>query len=151
MIELTEGITPENLHAIYSSPKNARVGNDGQAMYPVFHPLALYLSAWVNGVFSGAYLTIRYSDFEYEVHSLLSRRAVMQSRNFGRLLLGWVFSHYPVTRCTGYIAEGIESARNHCLNMGFKQEGFRRDAIMVNGKPKGLYVMGITRSEWCAL
>ena len=51
-------------------------------------------------------------------------------------------------RLTGYIREGIQTAVNHCLKMGFKYEGFRRDALLVNGELKGIHILGLTRREW---
>lgn len=149
MISLSEGITPENLVTLYFDPLIARTGDDHSKAQPVFHPLAVYLSAWKGDLFVGAYLVIRFSDTEYEAHSFLRWSALPHSRGFGYLLLTWVFSHSGVLRLTGYIREGLESARNHCLKMGFSQEGFRRDALLVDGQPKGIYVMGITRKEWC--
>lgn len=148
MISLSEGITPENLATLYSDPLIARTGDDHCPAYPVFHPLATYLSAWVDGVFAGAYLIIKFSATEFESHSFLMRSATRSSRAFGSMLLAWVFGNDGVMRLTGYVREGLESARNHCLRMGFKQEGFRRDALLVNGEPKGIYVMGITRKDW---
>lgn len=148
MIALTEGITPEHLAFLYSDPLIARTGDDGSPAYPCFHELATYLTAWVDGEFAGAYLVIRFTDFEYESHSFLLARATRRSRSLGALLLAWVFSHPCVLRLTGYVREGLESARNHCLRMGFQQEGFRRDALLVRGEPKGIYIMGITRNDW---
>lgn len=148
MIRLSEGITTENLANLYLDPLMARTGDDNQRVYPVFHPLATYVSAFVAGEFVGAYLVIRYTDTEYEVHSLLMKSAIGASRELGRLILRWVFANPGVMRVTGHVREGLESNRNHCLKMGMRLEGFRRDAVRVNGEPKGIYVMGITRKEW---
>lgn len=151
MLRLTEGISPENLAFLYLDPLIARTGDDYSKACPVFHPLAVYLSAWVGDLFVGAYLVIRFSDTEYEAHSFLRATATKHSRALGKLLLEWVFANPGVLRLTGYIREGLESARNHCLKMGFSLEGFRRDALLLNGKPCGIYVMGITKNEWCGL
>lgn len=148
MIELKPGITPENLAVLYADPFVSRICDDDQPMYPVFHELATYLSAFVDGEFVGAYLAIRYSACEYEVHSLLMKPAKKASRELGRQLLAWCFSDKNVLRVTGYIREGLQSAINHCLKMGFKREGYRHDAVRLNGIPLGIHVMGITRREW---
>ncbi|MOA45809.1 hypothetical protein D3C78_1682460 [compost metagenome] len=118
---------------------------------PIAHPLVTYLSAFHGDEFIGAYLVVRFSDCEYEAHSLLMRKATPYSRKIGELLIEWVFGHQGVLRLTGYVREGIQTAVNHCLKMGFKYEGFRRDALLVNGEPKGIHVLGLTRKEWCAL
>lgn len=149
MIELTEGISGENLAALYADPLIARTGDDDNPAAPVSHPLLKYLSAWVDGQFVGAYIAIEFTRREYELHSLLLRKATRHSRDLGRLVLAWAFGHEHTMRVTGYIREGIESAVNHCLKMGFTYEGFRRDALMVNGEPKGIHILGLTRKEWC--
>lgn len=148
MISLTEGISTENLAKLYADSFVSRVGDDGRAFYPVFHPLAIYLSAWSSDRFVGAYLVIRFTDFEYEAHSLLMRSATSCSRELGRLFLDWAFSNQAVLRVTGYVREDLHSAKNHCIKMGFSYEGFRRDALLVNGTPKGIHVLGITRKDW---
>lgn len=148
MIALTEGITPEHLAFLYSDPLIARTGDDGSPAYPCFHELATYLSAWVDGEFAGAYLIVKYSPTEFECHSRILKKNTLQSRELCKLLFRWVFSHAGVIRLTGYVREGFESMRNHCLRMGFQQEGFRRDALLVSGEPKGIYIMGITRNDW---
>jgi hypothetical protein len=149
MVSLEEGITPENLADLYADPLIARIGSDGYPAAPVNHPLVSYLSARVNGEFVGAYIVVRFSRTEYEAHSLLQMKSVRYARAIGSLLIEWVFSHPEVLRLTGYIREGLTSAVNHCLKMGFAYEGFRRDALKVDGLPAGIHILGLTRKEWC--
>lgn len=149
MVRLEDGIGEEHMSELYSDRFISRMCDDGMDFAPVIHPLVTYLSAFVDNKFVGAYIVVRFSDYEYEAHSMLMKRATMHSRELGRLLIEWVFSHDQVLRLTGYVREGIDTAVNHCLKMGFKYEGFRRDALMVNGEPKGIHVLGLTRREWC--
>lgn len=149
MVSLEEGISVQNLMALYADPFIARIGDDGMKVEPISHPLVAYLSAFVGDEFVGAYMIVRFSDFEYEAHSLLQKKATRHSRKLGELLIEWVFGHEQVLRLTGYIRDGIQSAVNHCLKMGFQYEGFRRDALLVNGEPKGIHILGLTRKEWC--
>lgn len=151
MIALTEGITEANLADLYADPLIARIGDDDQPAAPVSHPLLKYLSAWVCGQFVGAYIVIEFTAREYEIHSLLMRKATRHSRELGRLVLAWAFGHESVMRVTGYIREGIDSAVNHCLKMGFVYEGFRRNALLVDSKPHGIHILGMTRDDWRAL
>lgn len=149
MVSLEEGISVKNLMALYADPFIARIADDGMEFAPIDHPLVTYLSAFHGDEFVGAYIVVRFSDCEYEAHSLLMKKATRYSRLLGELLIEWVFSHDQVLRLTGYIREGIHTAVNHCLKMGFQLEGFRRDALLVNGEPKGIHVLGLTRKEWC--
>lgn len=148
MVSLEEGITAKNLMALYNDPFVARIQDDGMKFEPIDHPLVTYLSAFAGNEFVGAYIIVRFSDTEYEAHSLLMKKATRYSRKLGELLIEWAFSDIQVMRITGYIREGIQTAVNHCLRMGFKYEGFRRDALLVNGELKGIHVLGLTRREW---
>jgi hypothetical protein len=147
MLAISEGITQEHLNQVYSDPYITKVGHDGRAAAPVIHPLVTYLTATVNNKFAGAFMAIRFSSVEIEWHSLLHKSAVKYSRMLGRAFLDWAFSH-PILRVTAYVIEGLESAKNYGLKLGMKLEGFRRDACIQSGQIKGIYVLGITRSEW---
>lgn len=149
MVSLQEGISAKNLSTLYADSFVERICDDGMTFTPIVHPLVTYLSAFNGREFLGAYIVVKFSDYEYEAHSLLMKKATRYSRSLGELLVEWVFSHDKVMRITGYVREGIQTAVNHCLKMGFQLEGFRRDALLVNGEAKGIHVLGLTRKEWC--
>jgi len=144
---VTEGITEENLSIVYSDPYITKVGHDHRKAEPIIHPNVLYLSAWVGGVFAGAFMVIQQSDVEFELHALLKRSAIKYSRQLGDACLSWAFDH-PILRVTAYIIEGLEAAKNYCIKLGFKEEGCRRCACVQNGVVKNVYVLGMTRQEW---
>jgi len=60
----------------------------------------------------------------------------------------WAFAHQHIQRVTAYVVEGLESAANFCLKIGFKNEGTRRDACMKNNKLVGVRILGMTRKDW---
>ena len=148
MIEIREGLSPEELAVIYMAPEIQKVGYDNNPAYPVYCENVTYLGCFVHDELVGAYLMVRCSDYEFDVHSLILDRAIYYSRHFCELMFEWVFRHKEVLRLTGYVMEDFLTMRNHAAKMGFKLEGFRRDALMINGEPKGLHVMGITRKDW---
>lgn len=133
---------------IYRSPEFSVIAHDYRPVAPVCHPLASYLGAYVGGVLAGVFLLIKFSPPEIEIHALILRRFVTYSRELGRACLDHVFGIPGVMRATAYVLEGLESARNYCLRLGFVQEGFRRDACMKNGRPVGVHVLGVTRQDW---
>lgn len=145
---VTEGITEEHLKEIYSDSYITKVGNDNRPASPVSHPLVTYLSAWTNNVFSGAFLIVKYSDFEYELHSLLKRAYATESRELGKKCIAWAFSHQSVLRVTAYVTEELKTVINFCKKIGFKHEGIRRDACVKNGHVLDVHILGITRKEW---
>ena len=148
-LSVTAGITSEQLEAVYSDPYILRVGHDDRPAAPIYHPAVTYLTANINGKFAGAFMSIEFSDIEFELHALLHRHAVYRSRELTRLLTDWAFSH-PIERVTAYIIEGLESAFNFCRKIGFTYEGTRRNACRQNGQLKDVYILGMTRGEWSA-
>jgi hypothetical protein len=134
---------------VYSDPYITKVGHDHRPAAPIDHPNVTYLSAWVNGKFSGAFMAIKQSAVEFELHALLKKSALKQSRKLGMAFLDWAFAQ-PIFRVTAYIIQGLEAAKNYCLKLGFKLEGCRRNACMQNGVIKDVYMLGMTRQEWSA-
>ncbi len=146
-LSLTYGITDEHLNDVYSDAYIAKVGHDFREFKPIAHPNVAYLTAWVGGKFAGAFMAIKFSPIEYELHSFLKRDAVKHSRELGKMFLDWCFMH-PIARVTAYVIEGLESAKNYCMKLGFSHEGFRRNACARQGKQCGVYVLGMTRGEY---
>jgi len=147
---VTLGISQQHLLEVYQDPYIARVGHDHRPAAPIDHPNATYLSAWVGDSFAGAFLVIKQSAVELELHALLKKSALKQSRDLGMSCLAWAFAQ-PILRVTAYIIEGLEAVKNYCLKLGFKLEGCRRNACVQNGVIKDVYVLGMTRQEWGAL
>jgi len=147
MLAVSEGITQEHLQEVYSDPYIARVGHDHRPFAPVHHPLATYLTATVNGVFAGAFLAIRTTSLDMDLHALLKKDYVRHSRELARLFLKWAFAQ-NVERVSAPVIEGLDAAKNYCLKLGFQYEGFKRYAVMQNGQMKGVHLLGMTRQEW---
>ena len=147
---VTVGITEQHLMEVYSDPYITKVGHDHRPAAPIQHPNVTYLSAWVGGSFVGAFIAIKQSSVELELHALLKKSALKQSRTLGFACLTWAFAQ-PILRVTAYIIEGLETAKNYCIKLGFKVEGCRRCACMQGGIVKDVYVLGMTRQEWSAI
>lgn len=145
---LTAGITQENLNDIYSDPYILKVGHDSRSPSPVVHPLATYLTVTVSGVFAGAYLLIRHTAIEFEIHSLLKHKFIRYSRQLVQIAFAWAFSHQGVERVTAHVSSDMQTVKNYCLKVGFKLEGIRRNACMKSGKLYDVYMFGILRSDW---
>lgn len=135
------------LAAIYSDPYVARVGYDDRPAQPIAHEAVSYHLAHIDGETVGAFMAIRSGYLEWDVHALLTRHALPYCRELGRLFLDWCFSH-PIARVTAPVIEGLESARNYCLRLGFHVEGFRRDVLRQGGVLRGVWVLGMTRTDW---
>jgi len=147
---VTLGITEQHLMEVYSDPYITKVGHDHRPAAPIQHPNVTYLSAWIGGSFVGAFIVIKQSAIELELHALLKKSALKESRTLGLACLAWAFAQ-PILRVTAYIIEGLETAKNYCIKLGFKVEGCRRCACIQNGKVKDVYMLGMTRQEWGAI
>lgn len=145
--ELTEGVTADHLSMVYADPFVRRATRDGQEFAPINHPAVTYLSAWHKGAFVGAYLAVRFTQFEMELHALLMRKAAPFCRTFSRLFVSWAFGK-GVQRVTANIIDGLDSVVNHCLKIGFVTEGFKRDALRVGGEIRGVHILGMTRVDY---
>jgi RimJ/RimL family protein N-acetyltransferase len=148
MIALTDGISDQHLTELYQDRYIQRVGYDDRPASPVSHPLASYVSAFIDDVFAGAFLIIRFTRREVEIHSLLLKQAMLYSRVLGRMIIDYVFKNKDVMRITANVLEGLESARNYCLKLGFQLEGIKRSVCLIKGKPIDLYILGLLRQDW---
>jgi hypothetical protein len=147
MLSVTLGATNENLNKVYSNTYiSSCISHDDRQAEPIIHDLVQYYSAWVNDTFAGCFMLIKFSTIEYEVHSLLFKEHLKHSRDLAYIFLDTLFKE-PIERVTAYIIEGLETAKNFCLKIGFKQEGVRRNACKVNGRLKDIYVLGMTRKD----
>lgn len=147
---VTEGITKGHLLELYSDPYITQVGHDHRPAAQIKHPAVTYLSAWIDGAFAGAFMAIQFSPIEIELHALLKKQYLKHSRILGRECLAWAFSK-PIERVTAYVIDGLETALNYCLRVGFVHEGFRRNACSRNGVLGGVHVLGMTRNDWEAV
>jgi len=139
---------PDALAALYADPYIARVGHDHRPASPIIHPEVHYIGAHVDDELVGAFMVVESGWIEQDVHALLTRRALRWSRDLGTMMLARMFDNPMIQRVTAQVIEGLESARNYCLRLGFRLEGFRRCALMVNGRPRGVYMLGMTRQDW---
>jgi hypothetical protein len=138
------------LNNLFRDPYISRIGHDHRPLAPINHPHVKYLSAKLNGEQVGAFMVIESGFIELDLHAMLSKRALPHSREFGQLCLVWAFAHKHIHRVTAYIIDGMQSAKNYCMKLGFKNEGTRRDACMKNGQLVGVHILGMTRQDWRA-
>lgn len=148
MLTVTPLDDQATLAKLYKDPWISKVGHDHRPAAPVIHPAASYLGAYVSGNLVGAFLVIKSEAIGLELHALLTRKALPWCRQLGRLCLDYAFAKPHIQRVTALVIEGLESARNYCLKLGFKLEGFKRNCAQVGGVLVGVYMLGMTRAEW---
>lgn len=125
-----------------------RLSHDHRELSPIIHPDVRYLGAYVNDVLVGFFMLIEVSWGEIEIHAMLRKEAISVSRRLGHLCIEYAFSDKTIKRLTALIIEGLGSAKNYCIKLGFKDEGFKRNACVKNGKLIGVHLLGLTREDW---
>lgn len=149
LTRIPESMVREIVEVVMCDPYiKRRVAHDHREPGYISHPDVRYLGALVDGKIAGVFTLIDFSELEVEIHAALLPRYIRQSRQLGAACLDHVFSDSAVQRATAYIIEGLESARNYCLHLGFTQEGMRRNACLKDGRLVGVHVLGITRADW---
>lgn len=133
---------------LYADPYIAQVGHDDRPAQYIDHPAVKYLGAYVNSKLVGAFVMIESGYVEKDLHSLLTKEALPHSRTLGQLCICSAFTDRNIARVTAYVMDGLTSARNYCLKIGFQSEGYRRDACRRNGQLVGVHILGITRKDW---
>jgi hypothetical protein len=142
-------ITSAELERVYADDYIRRaVSHDGRQFSAITHNCVEYVAARVGHIFCGAFLLVRFSSIEIEIHSLLFRSALHWSRHLGRAAIDFCFTHHPIQRLTAYVFSDLLMAGNFCLKLGFRYEGTRRDACRRQGVLTGVDIFGITRTDW---
>ncbi|NBW08268.1 MAG: N-acetyltransferase [Caulobacteraceae bacterium] len=147
---LTNDGQQQVVNAILHHPQiAARVGHDHRPAGYIAHPDVAYLGAYLDGALVGVFTLVDSGFVEIDIHAALLPYALPHARALGRQCLDHVFRRDPdLARATAYVIEGLDSAVNYCLKLGFQREGFRRDACMKGGRLVGVHVLGITRGDW---
>ncbi len=133
---------------IYEDPYTKRAAHDNRPHEPIEHPDVYYFGAYIDAELVGVFIMIDSNFIDVDVHSLLTRKAMRHCRELGQLCIDLIFSNPDIHRLTGWIMEGLESALNYDLKIGFKYEGFKEKSVMKNGKLIGVHMVGLTRDDW---
>jgi len=126
----------------------SRLRHDAREPGYIEHDALTYHGAYWEGGLYGLFMEIRLSPWETEVHAALLKDAIGLSHAFGYEFLTQLWQTPALRRITAPVVDTLPSARNYCLNLGFEMEGYRRDAVMIDGKPHGIYQLGLTREDW---
>ena len=137
----------ERLTCLFQDPYIQRVGYDDRPAQAIDHPAVHYFAVLVDGRFVGAYALVESGFHDWDVHSYLTKECLPISRVIGRDFIRYAFDCLPIARLTALILGNLQSAVNYCLKVGFSYEGFKRDALMKDGRLIGLHILGITRKE----
>jgi hypothetical protein len=151
VIQVTEGISRVHMDAIYADPYILSVGHDHFPEVALYHETVQYYSAWIDGVFAGAFMTIKQSQFEVDVHAQLFKSSARQSRALGKELLELLYCDQDLNRVTAKIIDGRRSVINYCKKMGFVYEGRLREWCYCDTVATDLHILSMIRKDWSEL
>lgn len=127
----------------------AKVGHDHRESGYISHPNVSYLGAYVNNELVGVFTIIESGFVEVDIHASILPAGIAEARVLGAMAVDYLFKTTPdLARITAYVIEGLETAKNYCIKVGFVYEGKRRDACLKNGQLVGIHVLGLTRKDW---
>src|SRR3972149_4516313 len=98
LLELKPIHDPIALAALYYDPYIARVGHDHRPASPIEHEAVRYVGTYADGPLVGAFMVIESGFVELDVHALLTRRALKQSREFGKMMIRPLFENKEIAR-----------------------------------------------------
>lgn len=146
MSRLEIGLSRENADRLFSDDGIKKLSTDHYEASYIDHPLVQYYSAFVGDDFVGAFMVIKQSVIDYEVHLLLMREAVYYTRMLCGLILDECFRE--AHRVTAKINGRMNTMQNLVTKLGFKFEGETREACMIGGEYVGVKNYGLLKSEW---
>lgn len=139
---------PAAIRAVITDPWiAAKVRHDHREPDYIAHPDVEYLGCYDGEELAGVFMLI-HDYIEVTVHAYIRRRWTAHGRAWGRLVLAHCFDKPHVQRVAAPILEGLESAVNYCLKLGFKREGFARCAAYKGGQLIGVHLLAITREDF---
>lgn len=84
-------------------------------------------------------------------HMVFFDRQPSEKVDVCRALIKWVFERWPLQRVTVMPPEMYYVTHRLLEKIGFKREGLKREAVLINGKWNGVRIYGMVRSEVEAL
>lgn len=84
---------------------------------------------------------------DIDAHVLFFDRDVSGRTSVCKAIASWLFATLPIQRITVQPSQLAYAAIRLVRNMGFKQEGKKRQALLLGGKWVDVYIFGLTRQE----
>lgn len=84
---------------------------------------------------------------DIDAHILFLDRDVAGRASVCRAIAAWLFETLPIQRITVQPSQLAHAAIRLVRNIGFKQEGKKRQALLLGGRWVDVYIFGLTRQE----
>lgn len=84
---------------------------------------------------------------DIDAHILFFDRDVAGRTGVCKLITVWLFETFPIQRITVQASQLAHAAIRLVRNIGFKQEGKKRQGLLLGGRWVDVYIFGLTRQE----
>ena len=107
-----------------------------------------WLEIWSTTEFVGVVvLENMHKVVDVDAHVLFVDKDMAGKVPVSQEIIKWVFNHFPLQRMTVEIPTWYHTTIRFVRDLGFKQEGKKRQAVLIGGKWSDVYIFGMTRSE----
>lgn len=131
-IRLCKGVD----HSIFDIPEIASMA------YHVDNDYVDYVSAKLGHANLGAFMIVKNTPDDFDIHFLIPRSSKRYIRVLTRLILDYIFDNYKCYRLTGWIKARKWTMVNLGIKFGFIVEGVKR------GKGENIFMIGLIREDW---
>lgn len=87
------------------------------------------------------------SGVEAYANLVLFDRKPAEKRHVIKAIMEHMFREFPLNRITGHVPDIYFATTRLLKRLGFKQEGVKREAVLMGGRWVDIVIMGILRSE----
>ena len=120
----------------------------------VAHPTTMWLEIWEEmrpreqPEFIGLFMCENLHQIvDIDAHVLFFDRDVSGRTSVCKAIAAWLFDTLPIQRITVQPSQLAHAAIRLVRNIGFKQEGKKREALLLGGRWVDVYIFGLTRQE----
>lgn len=84
---------------------------------------------------------------DVNAHVLYLDRDLADKVEVSKKIISWLFENFPFQRISVEVPEMYYATSRLVMNLGFRKEGKKRQAVLMGGKWLDVYLFGLIRSE----
>jgi RimJ/RimL family protein N-acetyltransferase len=113
---------------------------------------SIWLEVYEKGALVGIVsLTNMEKVVDTDAHVIFFDKDLTDKVEICRLITKWTFKKFPLQRITVEVPYFYYSTLRLVRGIGFRDEGEKRNAVLIRGRWANVYILGITRQEAAAL
>lgn len=127
---------------------HSKMGSQEMFADAMLNPSWVFFEVYKFGYLCGFVYFTDVKELEYvQMHAIFFDRALTDKLIVGKLLIHWMFDHYPIERIEAAIAEPFHATHRFVQKLGMKYEGIRRKGILLYGAWTDQKIFSVIREE----